>query len=204
MFSRTDDDLPRAVHAANPCLQREITGIFSQRSPATLQWVHDWLDSRLARWDLPGILPGWRSRRATLRLQYLSNRVRVRDTAVCLKTLLNGWATGRRFQRRARCFFGCTAGENSIEHYADCPHVSAAVYRELGLARPDTPELRLASFTLMAPPCSEATAPELRRRALATCGVYLTHCWARHAASSGALACRSALRLKLRELAGGS
>lgn len=127
-----------------------------------------------------------------------------RALAACIRTLWNGWATGRRFQRRASCFFGCTAGDDSIEHYADCPHVSAAVYRELGLARLDAPELRLAGFMLMAPPCSEATAPELRRRALATCGVYLTHCWARHAASSGALACRSALRLKLRELAGGS
>ena len=157
------------------------------------------LQTRLSRWE-SGLSVQTMVDRVLTTLPAVARTCPPRALAVCIRSLWNGWVTSRRFQARSACYFGCASGEDSIEHYAECPHVSAAVYRELGLARPTSPELRLASFLLLEPAYSEATAPELRRRALATCGVYLTHCWARHAVASGPFECRNALRLKLREL----
>jgi len=44
--------------------------------------------------------------------------------ATFIKTLLNGWASARRFKaQHTQCAFGCGSRQDSIEHYMECPHV---------------------------------------------------------------------------------
>ena len=45
--------------------------------------------------------------------------------ASCLKTMLNGWASARRFQQtRKACVFRCGSKQDSIEHYMECDVVA--------------------------------------------------------------------------------
>ncbi|CAK0871243.1 unnamed protein product [Prorocentrum cordatum] len=122
-----------------------------------------------------------------------------RALAACLRTLWTGWVTARRFQQRAGCCFGRADGEDSVEHCADCPCVAAAAADLLGLPLLASREARLAGPLIPAPPHSEQTAPQLRRRALLTASVHLTHCRCRHAAGRSPAACLSALRVTIRQ-----
>ena len=157
------------------------------------------LRHRLSRWAC-GLSEQEMADRALRTYPAVASRIPPRALAACLRSLWNGWVTARRFQGRAGCCFGCATGEDSIEHYADCPCVAEVAASQLGLPRPASQEERLSRFLLLSPPHSEGAALELQRRALVTASVYLTHCWARHAAVVNPVICVNALKLTLRQL----
>ena len=79
--------------------------------------------------NMPGELtPAWTCTRALSNLRRLHHIVTPRVSAACWGTLWNRWTTARRFQQRQsaknRCVFSCSPrAEDSIEHYAFCPHI---------------------------------------------------------------------------------
>jgi hypothetical protein len=71
---------------------------------------------------------GFRDRRQAARcltrLRTLAPQVQPKVWAACFGAVWNRWATWRRRQRRGHpCLLGCTAGEDSLEHYCECPRV---------------------------------------------------------------------------------
>jgi len=179
--------------------QRTCTRLIAPNAPEALRNFLHWRFTQRYS-GLCGMTVREMADRALVTYPAVSRAVPPRVLAACLRSLWNGWVTARRFQGYAACVFGCAAGEDSIEHYSECPWVAAAAGRQLGLARPATQHSRLASFVLLEPPWNAAAAEELQRRARLTCGVYLTHCWRRHAGACTPEACRNALRQKVIEL----
>ena len=161
--------------------------------------LREFLLRRLARWQC-GLAAEEMVDRALATYPAVARSVPPRVLSACIRSLWNGWVTARRFQRHANCCFGCAGAEDSVEHYATCPLVAAVAASQLGLPRPGAPAAQLASFLLLEPPPSPGTATELRRRALLTASVYLTHCWWRHHPGHIPFACQNALRLILRQL----
>eukprot|EP00972_Heterocapsa_arctica_P057560 8491529-Heterocapsa_arctica.AAC.1 len=47
--------------------------------------------------------------------------------------LWNRWVTARRFQSVAACVFGCSRGDDALEHYFGCSVVRAAGWKALKL-----------------------------------------------------------------------
>lgn len=95
---------------------------------------------RLDRWPL-AVLRGHRVGRAVRVLEVLSRRSVPRVQAAMLRTWLNGWCTGRRFQQAGQCRFRCGQRADSVEHYAACPvtrQLLAAHLHGGGLAAPHT------------------------------------------------------------------
>ena len=168
-------------------------------SPDRAPPLRQFLERRLARWHC-GLTAPDMAARALATYPEVARVVPPRVLAACLRSLWNGWCTARRFQGHAGCCFGCPDGEDSVEHYANCREVAIVASALLDLPRAASQESRLAHFLLLDPMHDAATASELRRRALVTGSVYLTHCWHRHSHLAGAEACRNALRHTIREL----
>ena len=106
--------------------------------------VGQYMERRLSRWSAtwdyfppPHVL----ARRALHMLRATFKRPTQCVIIAVIKTLLNAWVTSRRFQNIEwrRCNFGCTEGDDSIEHYAVCPSVQAAWHDFAGLPSPNGP-----------------------------------------------------------------
>eukprot|EP00959_Pyramimonas_sp_CCMP1952_P410103 8595232-Pyramimonas_sp.AAC.1 len=99
--------------------------------------------------------------------------------------MCDSWQTARRFGRWAPCPFGCPRGEESLQHFAQCPCLAELGYRHLRLPRP-SPAARLSCFIALGPTFSEDTAPLLARRALAAHCACAASCAARHSSTADA------------------
>jgi hypothetical protein len=134
---------------------------------------------KLERWRLP-LFPRIRAMRAVRVMARLRLLVPPRVLAAVLRTWYNGWCTKRRFQCKGDCLFGCTFGEDSIEHYMQCSRLYSYGQARLRLPRAANFGDRGLSFMLL-----EGTAliPDalLTRRALLMSAAYRLHCRHRHA-----------------------
>ena len=110
------------------------------------------LRKRLARFQT-GIPLGIATQRAIARLIAAGKLVPPAAWSVLLKTLLNGWATGRRMRTApkcrivAKCLF-CGVGDDSLEHYAECNFCKKVCAKCL------FPCDGMASFLALSPACS--------------------------------------------------
>ena len=110
------------------------------------------LRRRLDRWNIP-TLPGHRCGRALRALETLRSHAPPRVIAAVIRCLCNGWITGRRFQKGGRCVLGCSPGEDSIEHYAYCPHFHNLCSKHLHIGKP--PYQRCLEDFLCINPCTD-------------------------------------------------
>ena len=99
---------------------------------------------RMARWKkewcyLPE--PHILAERALNMIRHVFKRPIPCITSAIVKTLLNGWITGRRMRScdARRCRFGCVSADDSIEHYAVCAAVHVAWEDFAGLPHPNGP-----------------------------------------------------------------
>ena len=155
------------------------------------------LRHKLLRWEV-SLFPRRRAERALRMLPALSRVVPPRVVAAVLRTLLNGWATHRRFQQHGDCCFGCQA-EDSIEHYADCPVVWDFSYRALGILRPTSRQARLANFLMLDITNMASISVEMTCRAVRVAAVYRTYNIVRHTPHLHGAAAAGALWQSLRE-----
>ena len=91
---------------------------------------------KLQRWGLPGF-PRRSAASAARLLVQLRGSVAPRVQVAVLRTIFNGWVTGRRFQRRYEglCCFA-RGGDNMVEHYLRCRVVRDFAWRRLRLDLP--------------------------------------------------------------------
>ena len=111
--------------------------------------AQDHLRSKLDEWDLQ-TLPGHRLAKASKALKILSTSCQPRVFAAYIRMLCNGWCTKRRFRTGGCCRLGCGAPEDSIEHMARCPVVTALFQQHLRLP-PPTGAGHLDAFFCMEP-----------------------------------------------------
>ena len=114
----TDDDVPAQAARCRRALQKTSLDILQRTrlEPCERFWRR-----RLARWRI-GLPAAARPLRAQEILHLLRSALPPRVRAALVRTWFNGWCTGRRFQQRCACIFGCPA-EDSIEHYSLCPQL---------------------------------------------------------------------------------
>ena len=92
------------------------------------------MEDKIDRWHLPGHQPTVADRIIS-NMRALRPLVPPRVQAAVFSTLWNRWATARRFQVRGTpCLLGCShpQGEDSIDHYMECPvalHAAAGKLR---------------------------------------------------------------------------
>ena len=155
----------RATHA-------RLRVVLPHRCPETF------LRHRLRRWQLP-LFPRIFAQRAARMLRRLAGLVAPRVWAAVFRSLLNGWCTLRRFQSRGRCVFGCSFGEDSLDHYLGCSvlarfgrdHLRLPFWTDLGDRRTDCLLLR---------PASSYSDASLVCGALRLGAAYRLHCRLRH------------------------
>ena len=95
----------------------------------------DRMRHKLDRWQLGG-LPRVVSERCHKSLTTLKKLLPPRVSAAVLRTMWNGWCTGRRFQQAGQCCFNCGAywdNVDSIEHYSRCEIVVDFAKHRLGI-----------------------------------------------------------------------
>ena len=136
------------------------------------------IGSKLDRFALFGF-PGRTAERICTTLQELNDLVPPRVCAAVLRTLFNGWCTGRRFQAHGQCMFGCNSRpqEDSIEHYACCPVVVSVARRKLRI-RPQRWEQGL--FITLGFNRGRCNPDDLVRRSLLVYGAYKAHSMLRY------------------------
>ena len=135
-----------------PGWQMRCAGWLTTSSSGEAAWTH--LRRRLDRWALM-TLPGHRLAIATRNLYWLWRHGPARLGANFLRTLCNGWCTGRRFQLTCACRFGCGATEDSIEHYARCVTIRR-LWRDHGVPLPP-PSPAALDYFLGFRPCDTST-----------------------------------------------
>ena len=138
------------------------------------------LRQKLSKWSLP-LFPRLRALRAARLLPRLRRLVPPRVMAAVLRTWYNGWCTRRRFQQRGQCLFGCSFGEDSVEHYICCSRLLRHGEQWLRLPPPATFADRGVCFLLLEPQ-SHLPNDVLTRRALLLAAAYRLHCRLRHGA----------------------
>jgi exonuclease III len=139
------------------------------------------LHKKLLRWRLP-LFPRIRAMRATRVMSRLRSLVPPRVLAAVLRTWFNGWCTKRRFQSSGECLFGCSLGEDSVDHYMSCSRLHSYGCTRLRLSQGRTFADRGLSFMLLDATAS-LTDAVLTRRALLVAAAYRLHC--RHRRSEG-------------------
>jgi len=161
--------------------------------------------NKLDRWKI-AVLPRCRVDRAIAALPCVAKKIPPRALAAVIRTLWNGWCTGRRFQNKEhQCMFGCRFGQDSIEHYGTCTKVwdfFAAHFPPEHTPRPDD---RLTAFLLLNTASAQAAAhvEKLRSYALLVAATYLTHNTWRHKLGIGHTAVIEAMAQHLLELRAG-
>ncbi len=128
---------------------------------------------KLGRWCL-GDFPGVTSSRCIKALRSLRGLVPPRVSAAVLRTMWNGWCTGRRFQKYDTCCFRCGSffQEDSIEHYGRCPIVVGFARTKLRI-RPNV--WNLSYITTLGLAESACTNEDLTVRALWIYAAYRAH-----------------------------
>ena len=133
--------LPRFVEGESVVgkgLQKAVHDFLRQGSTRSSALVlRDKLRNRLARWKLHlhGLHLNHATNRALSRLQALHGKAQPSVAAVYLRTLLNGWVTGRRMRSLAdsglssSCVF-CSNGDDSLEHFVYCSPCSNLFHRK--------------------------------------------------------------------------
>ena len=160
------------------------------------------LRAKLARWRLP-IYPRLRAIRGSAVLQRLARLVPPRVVAAVLRTWFNGWCTAHRFQAHGRCLFGCSMGQDSVDHYMGCLMLHRHGQLRLRLRAAPTFEERGLRFFLLAG-AHELPDVILTRRALLLAAAYRLHCRCRRQpAFSDHEVLRRALDQAVREAAQG-
>ena len=114
-----------------------------------------------------------------------------------LRTLCNGWITGRRMQGAAPCVLGCTGGADSLEHYARCPAFAEFRGSRLGLV-PSGRSERMDEFLGLHDRFGRESEGLLVKGACSVYALYTVHNWARHSPLPPVLA-REGLAQRLRE-----
>ncbi len=90
-----------------------------------------------------------------------------------------GWCTGRRSQRLGSCcHLGCTLGEDSVRHCAECSRLHAFANRRLLLGEERLPQQQALAF-LMLQPRHLLTDETLIRRSLLVAAAYRVYCSSR-------------------------
>jgi hypothetical protein len=130
------------------------------------------LRSKLERWTLP-LFPRLRATRAELVTGRLKKLVPPRVLAAVLRTWYNGWCSKRRFQGKGLCLFGCTLGEDAVDHYMRCSKIHHHGCRRLRLPMHPAVEERGLSCMLLD---SELPDDQLVLRALLLTAAYRLHC----------------------------
>ena len=87
----------------------------------------------MSRWKITSIPPNRLAIRMCRRLDSISLLLPPRIFAAVFSTFWNRWCTARRFQSESPCVFGCSSGEDCIEHYACCKHTVELARRGLGI-----------------------------------------------------------------------
>jgi hypothetical protein len=130
--------------------------------------------AKLERWDLP-VFPRLRAERAVAVTARLRKLAPPRVLAAVLRTWYNGWCTKRRFQGKGSCIFGCTFGEDSVDHYMRCAKLHQHAQVRLRLPMHLLSADRGKSFLLLDSP---ALLPDdqLTLRALLVAAAYRLHC----------------------------
>ena len=102
--------------------------------------------------------------------------------------------------RHAQCMMGCDQ-EDSIQHYATCPHIMAFGASDLWI-QPLSLEDRLAGFLGVLHAKPDEHQLEVLRRALLTTAAYKLHGWWHHQPGPrmGPASMLRALRIQLREV----
>lgn len=132
------------------------------------------LRSKLERWALP-LYPRLRAARAAAVTARLRKLAPPRVLAAVLRTWFNGWCTKRRFQCKGSCVFGCTFGEDSVDHYMRCSKLHQHARVRLRLPMHPLIEDRGTSFMLLDSP-SQLSDAHLVLRALLLTAAYRLHC----------------------------
>ena len=132
------------------------------------------LRSKLERWPLP-LFPRLRATRAAAITCRLRKLAPPRVLAAVLRTWFNGWCSQRRFQAKGRCLFGCSLGEDSIEHYMRCSKLHLHARDRLKLPLHMANDARGLSFMLLDSPSMLPDA-QLTIRALLLAAAYGLHC----------------------------
>ncbi len=120
--------------------------------------------------------------RAARVMSRLRSLVPPRVLAAVLRTWYNGWCKKRRFQSSGECLFGCSLGEDSVDHYMSCSRLHSYGLARLRLPQGRTFADRGLSFMLLEATASLSDAV-LTRRALLVAAAYRLHC--RHRRSEG-------------------
>ena len=131
--------------------------------------LDDTIQRRIRKLFDPYVLPDFSAELANT-FRKLKN-LRGHDANRVLRTWTNGWCTSRRFQERPvhPCYYGCTFGEDSLEHYLLCPVLYALLrfffsegfrlpgfeiheepHMRIGLYNPSVIELKIVACTFSA------------------------------------------------------
>ena len=206
--NRIAQDKPRRDW--DDALRNKVRKTFQRAARACLpstseQRLYDRLRYKLNRWRLP-TFPNITTTRAQKVLSLLPSCLPPRAMAAFWKTWWNAWVTQRRKQTAplGRCVFGCDVeASDSIEHYANCIHVSNFAWDRFRLPRAQSPPQRMAQFMALDLPMARINKPALFVRALRTAAVYRTHCMCTHDAIPTGYAAREALPQAAMELVKG-
>ena len=113
---------PGALSSVPNVQARMYSSLVKHRFP---DMVDDTIVRRVGKLFHPYVLPDFAPHLPETR-RMLRN-LRGHDAIRVLKTWCNGWCTSRRFQEKPvlPCFFSCPIGEDSLEHYLQCPQLYA-------------------------------------------------------------------------------
>lgn len=133
------------------------------------------LRHKLQKWPLQ-LFPRLRAQRALQVLARLRSLVPPRVLAALMRTWYDGWCTRRRFQGRdSSCLFGCTCGDDSVQHYCCCGALHDFAVRGMRLPPQESRADKALAFMLLEP-ASRLPDDVLARRALLLAAAYALHC----------------------------
>jgi hypothetical protein len=141
------------------------------------------LRRKLGRWSMP-LFPRLRATRAATVLGRLRSLVPPRVFAAVLQTWFNGWCTKRRFQSYGKCVFGCSIGEDSVDHCMSCSRLQRHGGRRFRLIIPPLFRDRGVCFMLLET-LHKLPDDVLVRRALLLAAAYRLHCRVRRLTAFG-------------------
>ena len=149
------------------------------------------------------ILPRVAADRAVRHLRRLHAFVPPRVWAAAYRSLMGGWCTASRFQRRETCLFGCSDYPDRLGHYLACPVLEAFGRRRLRLQPTHDPASRATAMLGLG--SGQESDEEVARRSLLLAAAYRVHCTFRRQrdALRGTEMVRRALEQALRDLTKG-
>ena len=149
------------------------------------------------------VLPRVAADRAVRHLRRLPALVPPRVWAAVYRSLMGGWCTASRFQRRETCLFGCSDYPDRLGHYLVCPVLEDFGRRRLRLRPTHDPASRATAMLGLG--SAQESDGEVARRSLLLAAAYRVHCTFRRQrdALRGTEVLRRALEQVLRDLTKG-